>query len=134
MSENIFETASKTALRFNTAMGSLTVEDLWSLALTKGQVNLDRIAIDLNQQIKSSTETESFVDKTKTVDKTLQLQFDIVKHIIEVRLDELEASKLAASQKQKMDRLLALVAEKEDQALAEKSVDELRALIDELKE
>ena len=37
---NIFEQASRKALRFQTIKGELTVEQLWQLNLDKGEVNL----------------------------------------------------------------------------------------------
>ena len=123
---SIFEIAARKQLRFDSAKGLLTAEDLWTLPLasTTGKVNLDDIAKALHRQLKNSDEI-SFVLPTSNVNSDLQVKFDIVKHIIETKLAE-NASKIAesgrAEQKQK---ILAIMARKQDGALEELSVEEL---------
>lgn len=87
---NIFEVASREKLRFNTGRVVVTTEQLWELPLT-GANSLDSIAVELDTLIRN-TAPRSFVTNTTTgADKTLQLQFDIVKHVINVRLEERQA-------------------------------------------
>ena len=125
---SIFEKAARQKLRFETTVGSITTEDLWDLNLT-GQLSLDALAKSLNKQIKQDEE-ESFVVKKASVDATLQLKFDIVKHVIDVRLEEQEVAKNKAVKKQQREKLMGLIAQKEDQAMQEKSLDELKELLD----
>jgi hypothetical protein len=129
----MFEKASRLAIRFESPKGLLTVEDLWPLPLTvrNGGASLDNIARALNKQIKD-TDTESFVVKTTKTDEVTQLKFDIVKHIIEVRLAEAEVAATAADKREKKQKLLALVAEKQDEALKGASIEELMAQINAL--
>lgn len=127
----MFEKASRLKLRFECAAGSLSVEDLWDLPLTSNRgVSLDTIAIGLHGKMK--TETVSFVRDEAADDPVLTLKFEIVKHIIAVRKEEnrkaLDA-KVRADQKQK---ILGILARKEDEALEGRSADELRALLADL--
>lgn len=116
----MFEKASRMKLRYQTNRGVISVEDLWDLSLE----SLDAIAISLNKKLKES-QTESFI-KTKTEDTTeLELKFNIVKHIIDVKLSEAEARKNAAEKRAKKQKLMDLIAKKQDAELEGKSVDEL---------
>ena len=130
----MFEKATRLKLRFDTVRGSQSVEDLWDLPLTTTKPSglcLDQVAIDLNRQIKT-TETESFVTDTPKVDTELQLRFDIVKHIIEVKRAENAAARDKADRAGKKARLLEIMARKQNEALEGKSLDELQAEIDAL--
>lgn len=126
----MFEKASRLQLRFETARGQIMVEDLWNIPLD-GEFSLNAVAKSLNRQLKASEE-EDFVHPTATVDARIQLAFDIVKHIIAVRVAEAEESERKVALRQKKDRILRILAEKEDSALQEKSADELRKLLDTL--
>lgn len=88
----LFERASKKKLRFETDLGTLSVEDLWDLPLqaTRG-VNLDDLAKSFSKALKEEEE-ESFVEKPKPNKKLadLRLRFAIVKRIIEVQLEARE--------------------------------------------
>ena len=89
----MFEKASRLKLRFPSPKGALTVEDLWDLPLTSstGKANLDDLARQLHQSLESQ-KVGSFVTKATTADDRLQLQFNVVLRVIEVRLAENEAA------------------------------------------
>ena len=130
----MFEKASRIGLRYETPQGLLTVEDLWKLPLTSsrpGRANLDDIAINLFRQLKES-DTESFVKKAAKKDDTTQLAFDIVKHIIDVRMAEDEAAAVQRANKEKKRRILEIIAQKEDAQLFDASLDELKAMAESL--
>ena len=107
---NMFEQATRLKLRF--AVGTrvnLTVENLWDLPLTnvKGE-DLDHIAIELQEQL--STNEKSFVvQQSKTKETQVnQLKFDIVKHIIDVRLEEQKVANLERQRAQEITTLKEL--------------------------
>lgn len=132
---NIFEIASRKKVRFPTPQGNLSVEELWELPLTSktNKANLDDIAKELYAQVQDQGKTVSFVMKTTEVqNSTLMLQFDIVRHIIDVRLEENKAASQARENAEKKQRLLSLIAQKEDAALAETSLDELKKMVEAL--
>ena len=130
----MFEKASRIGLRYETPQGLLTVEDLWKLPLTSsrpGRANLDDIAINLFRQLKES-DNESFVKKIATKSDTTQLAFDIVNHIIDVRMAEDEAAAVQRANKEKKRRILEIIAQKEDAQLFDASLDELKAMAESL--
>ena len=114
----MFEKASRVKLRYSTNRGVLSVEDLWDLSLEQ----LDPIAINLNKRLKES-QTESFI-KIRT-NTELELKFNIVKHIIDVKLQEQEERIVAAEKKAKRQKILDLMAKKQDAELESKSYEEL---------
>jgi|SRR6478736_6773840 len=123
-SANIFEQASRNRLRFQTTTGVLNAEDLWNLPLE----NLDKLAQGYARQAESSSVTSyipTFV-KRKTKEETLTLlRFEIVKHVINVLAEEQQERTEAKARKEKKDKILALIAEKQDDALKSKSIEEL---------
>lgn len=134
----MFEQATRRKIRYPTPNGVLSVEDLWDLPLTSSgagrSVSLDAIAMQLHRETKDAAEVTSFVEplvENKTAER-LALRFEIVKHIIRVRVAERDALKAAADRREKKQQLLELIARKENDALGEKSIEELRALAEAL--
>ena len=126
MKTNIFEYAVRNKLRFP-FKGMISVEDLWDLSLS----NLDSIYKILNKQIKQSEEESLLTTKTD-VDTELEVQIAIVKHIVSVKLEEKEAMEKAAAKKAQKQKIMSIIATKEDEALRNSSVDDLRKMLDEL--
>jgi hypothetical protein len=132
----MFEKAARLKIRFNTPLGSLPVEDVWDLPLLprhgRGQrVCLDELAKTLNRELKTS-DTESFVLKQTEPNEELILKFEIVKHIISVRLQEQETADNAKKAKEKKAMIMALISEKETETLKGKSLEDLRSLLESL--
>jgi hypothetical protein len=131
---DLFEKATKWKLRYPTPVGNVTTEDLWDLPLTSNkarQPNLNDIAKGLSKQVKAGDE-EDFVDPKVEPDKELKAAFEVVKHVISVKIRHRDAAEKAQETKQKKARILELIAKKQDEALAEKSEDELRALVSDM--
>jgi hypothetical protein len=125
----MFEQASRLRLRFGTERGQLSVEELWQLPLT-GEVSLDAIAIELDKQTQSTS--KSFVNPEHMTDPVVQLRFDIVQHVILVRLAEKKKADEARETAAKKQKLLGILARREDAELEGSSPDELRRMIAEL--
>ena len=123
---NIFEYATRNKVRFP-FKGMISVEDLWDLSL----VNLDSIYKMLNKQVKQSEE-ESLLNTKTNVDTELEVQIAIVKHIVSVKLEEQNAREQAAAKKAQKQKIMAIIASKEDEALHNSSVDDLKKMLDEL--
>ena len=126
MTTNIFEYAVRNKIRFP-FKGMISVEDLWDLSVT----NLNSIYKTLNKQIKQSEEESLLATKT-SVDTELEVQIAIVKYIVSVKLAEHEAREKAAAKKAQKQKIMAIIATKEDEALQNSSVDDLRKMLDEL--
>ena len=128
----MFEESTRMKLRFPTnSVGDVTTEDLWDLPLTGKNVSLDGIAKTLNKIIKENAE-ESFVVAATKSNKENDLKFDIVKHIISVKLDENEKTRNAVVNKAKKEKILSIIASKEDSAMQEMDLDKLKAMVEEL--
>lgn len=126
----LFEKATRLKLRFTTEIGNLMAEDLWDLPMTVG-VSLDNIAKTLNKEIKEDAE-ESFVVKNNKTNALLELKFDIVKHIIDVRLKDLEIKDAAAKTKAYKEEIMAIIEDKQKDNLRGESIDKLKSLLDDL--
>ena len=124
--ENIFEYASRNKVRFP-FKGMISVEDLWDLSLT----NLDSIYKTLNKQVKQSEE-ESLLSTKASVDTELEVQIAIVKHIVSVKLAEKEAAEKASAKKTQKQKIMSIIATKENEALQNSSIDDLKKMLDEL--
>ena len=124
----MFEQAIRLKLRFETAKGALTVEDLYDLPLTSAnRPNLNDIAKGLSRYLRENE--EDFVGTASKADTAAQLKFSIVKHVIAVRLAENEAAKAAADRRETKNRIMELIAKKQDESLQSKSLEELQAMV-----
>ena len=124
--ETLFEAASRQKLRFDSKVGQLSVEDLWDLPLTSAtKANLDQIAVDLNRQLKGTEESFVSTGKKNTV---LELKFEIVKHIIGVRVAENQAKVDLRERAARKEQIETLIEEKKSEGLKALSLDELEAL------
>ena len=124
MTTNIFEYAVRNKVRFP-FKGMISVEDLWDLSLT----NLDSIYKTLNKQVKQSEEESLLATKTN-VDTELEVQIAIVKYIVSVKLAEQETREKAAAKKAQKQKIMSIIATKEDEALKNSSIDELKKMLD----
>lgn len=124
--ENIFEYASRNKVRFP-FKGMISVEDLWDLSLT----NLDTIYKTLNKQVNQSEE-ESLLNTKSIVDEELDVQIAIIKHVVSVKLAEQEAREKASAKKAQKQKIMSIIAAKQDEALQNSSIDDLKKMLDEL--
>ena len=124
---NIFEKASRLRLRFNVGtLSNLTVEDLWALPLVGNKDNnLDALAIKFNAELEKE-KPQSFVRaNVQKTDKETALSFEIVKHIIDVRVAEEEAQRNAMVKQAQRSQLEQLKAQKQLQELQNLSLEEI---------
>lgn len=130
---NIFEQASATKLRFASDRGDLTTEQLWDLPLqSKTQFDLDSLAKSVNAQLKAVAE-ESFVStNSNPASARLTLQLEILKHIIAVKLNNAAAVKERATRSAEREKLVSILADKQDEQLKSLTPEELAKRIAEL--
>ena len=123
---NMFEVATRNKLRFP-YKGQISVEDMWDLTLPA----LDSVFKALNSQMKQVKE-ESLLSTKSKADETLELQIEIVKHIVSVKLAEKEAREKAAANKEMKQKIMQIKAARQDKALLEASDEDLDKLLAEL--
>ena len=126
ITEKIFEYATKNRLRFP-YKGSQSTEDLWSLSVEE----LDKLFKLLNAKAKQLDE-ESLLEKKNEDDKILEIQIAIVKHIVAVKLEEKVAREKAVENKAKKQKILEILAAREDKVLENTTDEALRKMLAEL--
>ena len=127
MSNNeLFIKATREKMRFP-YKGQATVEDLWDLSMTE----LDKIYKTLNAQQKRAQE-DSLLDTKSEEDEELAAQIGIVRYIFTVKQEEKKAAETARERKEQKQKIMAILASKQDEALHGKSIEELEKMLDEL--
>ena len=126
--ENIFEYATRHKVRFP-FKGNLSVEDLWDLRVE----DLDQIFKTLHAKQKQSQE-ESLLNTKNKEEELIDIQIAIIKYIVVVKLAEKEAQKKAAENKAKKQKILAIMAARDEKALENSSDEELRRMLEDLGE
>lgn len=125
----MFENASRLKLRFTTSKGQVSTEDLWDMPLTSlaPQTSLDDLAKMLYAKTKDGAR-KSFVTKKAAGATILDLQFDIVKHVIACKLEEAKDREKIVANKVQKDRILRVITDKEDENLREESIPALKKM------
>lgn len=134
MTTSIFEKASKQKLRFETPKGFISAESLWDLPLQSntGKINLDDLAKAVSAKLKES-EVESFVTKSKTTSAEDNLRLEILKRVIEVRVEEKEAQTKQRANAERKRLLLDALAEKRAENLSNLTEEQIQAELESLK-
>lgn len=126
--ENLFEMATRSKLRFPSTKGELSVEDLWDLS----DKDLDVVYKNLkDQEVKSSE--ESLLDDTN-VDPKLTAAIGIVRYIFTTKRNERLAEKERINKKLTQRKYIDALSKKQDEAIEKMSEAELRAMIDSLED
>lgn len=103
------------------------LEDLWDLPVTE----LDSVFKTLNSEMKKSKE-ESLLDTKSKEDKILEDKISIVKYIVSVKLQDAENRKKIRENQEKKERILQIMADRQDKAMLEASDEDLQKMLDEL--
>lgn len=119
-----YKLASQQKLRFQTNKGLLSVEQLWDLSLP----DLDALAVSLEDEHKQSGK-KSFLVTKSVKDKTAKLRFDIVLDVLTSKVEEAQAFTEAKEVKEHNEKIINLIAEKQDEDLKGKSVKELHKML-----
>ena len=120
--DELFERASRLKLRFP-FKGIVTVEDLWDLSLKE----LDSIYRVVNKELKS-LEEDSLLEKKDSSKSLPELQVAIIKRIYEIKRADIEKREKLVLRKEQISQLDAIIAQKENTALSEKSLEDLKKM------
>ena len=119
-----FKLACQQKLRFQTSKGLLSTEQLWDLSLE----DLDVLAVSLDSEHKESGK-KSFLNKTSVKDKTAKLKFDVVLDVLHTKDEEIQNAQAASKDKEHNKKIIALIAEKQDESLKGKSIKQLEEML-----
>jgi hypothetical protein len=123
----MFEQATKQKVRFQTIKGHLSTEDLWDLPL----IELNVLAKELNRSLKG-LEDEDFITtdtKLNREKELFQLKFDVVRHVIAVKIEERDAKTRAKELAERNKLIQEIIFNKQNAELENKSVEELKAML-----
>jgi len=125
-SYSMFEKASRLKVRFDTPKGNITVEDLWDLPLSHKQhrFDLDTLAKTIYREVKDSEEG-SFVKAQSKANELLNLKFNLVKHVIAVKLEEERQARAEVADRQRKEQIKEIIAKKKNQELEQMSIEDL---------
>lgn len=128
MAMNIFERASRKALRFSTSHGLISTEQLWEMPLSSGDgFNLDDVAKGVHRSLKEADEMSFVSDTPSTETRDDELRMDILKHVIGVKKRQADNRAKRAEKADKRRKLIDALAAKEDAELRDKSKDDILA-------
>lgn len=119
-----YKIASQLKIRFNTTLGQLSTEQLWDLSLSQ----LDALAVELESSYEES-DRKSFLVKKSEKDTITKLRFDIVLDILETKQALADEAANLKENKVHNEKILGLIAMKQDEDLSKKSVKELEKLL-----
>lgn len=126
--EKMFEVATRNKLRFP-FRGLISIEDLWDLSVQ----NLDSVFKTLNSQVKQAKE-ESLLQTRTSEDETLELQIEIIKYIVSVKVKEAADRLKSKANREEKQKLYAILAQKQEAELQGKTAEEIQAMINALEE
>lgn len=134
MTSNTFEFVIRNKLRFPSSKGELSFEQLWDVPLrSNDNFNLNSVAVAADKALKDVS--ENFVDNSKSVAVAVrQAVFETVKYVIDRKLEEEDASKKRASNKLEEQKLMKVLAERQDEKLSELSETQIKNRLAALRE
>lgn len=125
---NIFERASRKGLRFASAVGLLTTEQLWELPMTSknaGTVSLNSVGIGIKRKLAEASDESLVETRPNPLKSELELALEIVKHIIAAKQEQAAAAEDRAAKATRRQRILEALAAHEDKELNSKSKEDL---------
>ena len=134
MSDNdLFMRASRQAWRFPSVRGELTTEQLWDMPLlAKNNFDLNTVARELNQAVKSLGE-ESFVEtRSNPARTTAEGRLELVKHIIAIRQAEAKAAEQRVVRADQRRKILDVLEHRDTEELTKASREDLLKKLAEL--
>ncbi len=123
----MYKEASKIQLRVSTPKGLLSVEQLWGLSLSDLSDSIKAVKKQLKKE--SNDDELSFLDESVETDPTTQLRYDILKDVYLTKKKELDLQKVARENKENDQKILALIRDKKENSLKDKSIEELEAML-----
>lgn len=128
----IYKKAAKKKLRFSTNRGSLPVEQLFDLPKEEIRQLVIKAREDARKSSGEINDSElSFLDspaKAKATDD--ELRFEILKDIYLTKKSAEEKAQKKAEAKRNNQKLLDIIARKQDEALEKKSIKELEKMLE----
>ena len=124
---DIFERGAREKIRFH-HHGNIMIEDLWYLTL----LDLDGLYHRINNELKALGGEGLLKNNINDTVSILQLQADLVRYVFDDKQEKLKIAKNEKIHQERKKRIMEIITNKQDQALEEKSVDELMNMLNEI--
>ena len=124
---NIWLEAIKRKVRFE-YKGIISVEDLFDLELT----DLDKLYQEFSKTLKDISSDSLLDDENNELINDLQLRLDIVKGVFDIKQAEAKALQEKIANLEERQKIMRIINQKEDAELADLSIEELKAKLDDL--
>ena len=124
----LFITAARKKLRFSFPRGEINSEDLLDLSLE----SLDSIAIALDKKVQEGDKKSFISAKRNTSTEENETKLEIVKFVIQTKLEEADARKARAEKANQKEFLASLLEKKRMAQLEGLSIEEIQKQIDSL--
>lgn len=122
----MYKQVSQLKLRFQTPKGVLTVEQLWDLSMTDLSTTIKTMKKILK---KTDDDDLGFLEEDSKVDKVMELAFNVLKDVYITKKEAAKAIRNTAEIKAHNQKILTLIADKEEESLKGKSVEELKNML-----
>lgn len=120
---NIWVECLKNKFRFE-FKGLISTEDLFDLTLA----DLDAIYKSLKKEEKD-LQGDSLLDNDENPKvREVEVKIEVVKAVFDMKKAEIARAERALANKAQKDKILAIIEDKENQELSEKSIDELKEI------
>lgn len=128
---NMFEIASQYKFRYPWK-GMITTEDLWDLNMNQ----LDAVYQALSKEMNALKDGDSLLSTTSAdvfnKKQDLTTKIELVKYVFNSKQQAAELNRIAAERSAKKQRIMDILAQKQENALQNMSEDELKKMLDEL--
>ena len=126
---SIYKQAAQQKLRFDTTRGSLSAEQLFDLPLTVLATAIRNLRGIMKKEVQVEDDL-SFLDQPVKANTANQLRFEILKDVYITKKAEAAAIVADRERKERNQRIMELIKNKQDKELENKSVEELKAMLD----
>lgn len=125
---SIYKQAAQQKLRFETNKGNLTVEQLFDLPLTVLATAIRNLRGTMKKEVQVEDDL-SFLDQPIKANTANQLRFEILKDIYLTKKAEAVAIITNREREERNQRIMELIKNKQDKELENKSIEELKAML-----
>jgi len=126
----MYKQAAQLKLRFDTPKGPLAAEQLFDLTMTDLSTSIKKVNALLKKE-KATDDELSFLEGVDTTETQNSLRFKILKDVYLTKKEARDAATLDYEKKQRKQRIAEIIAKKKDEALENKSIEELEKMLEE---
>ena len=127
----MYKKAARLKLRFDTPKGALSVEQLFDLTMTELSSLIKKTNAIVKKEKSAEDDDLAFLEGKDNVESLNSLRFEILKDIYLTKKQEREDAAIDLDKKQKRQRIAEIIQKKEDEALENLSIEELKKKLEE---